>query len=106
MRGVGQKRHDHDADVAPAPEGSEHRHHDSGAAAQPSPETFKAGAEAMASSKHHPLPLRIFFLIVSLGLFTSTITGLYMSYVYVRNKVLITVTLIAGIVIPLALVFV
>lgn len=53
-------------------------------------------------SKSH-LPLKIFFLLVSLGLFTSTLTGLYMSYKYERNKILVTLLLIAGAVIPLAL---
>ncbi len=44
--------------------------------AQPSP----------AVPKPHTLPLKIFFLIVSIGLFTSTITGLYMAYKYIRNR--------------------
>jgi hypothetical protein len=56
-----------------------------------------------APSKHHPLPLRIFFLIVAIGLFTSTLTGLYMSYKYVRNKVAVTLTLVAGLILPILL---
>jgi hypothetical protein len=51
----------------------------------------------------HPLPLKIFFLLVAIGLFLSTLTGLYMSYRFVRNKRLITATLAAGTVLPLAL---
>jgi hypothetical protein len=53
--------------------------------------------------KHNPLPLKIFFLLVALGLFISTLTGLYMSYKYIRNRVLITTILLAGVVIPILL---
>jgi hypothetical protein len=56
--------------------------------------------------KHNPLPLKIFFLIVSIGLFTSTLTGLYMSYKFIRNKALITALLLAGIIIPVAMVLI
>jgi len=55
---------------------------------------------------HHPLPMKIFFLLVSIGLFTSTITGLYLSWKYTRNRIAITVTLLAGIIVPVILVFV
>ena len=68
-----------------------------------------AGASAPAgvmARVHHSLPLKIFFLIVSVGLFTSTVTGLYMSYKYVRNRVLVTAALVLGAVIPVVLVFV
>ena len=58
---------------------------------------------APAVTKPHTLPLKIFFLIVSIGLFTSTITGLYMSYKYIRSRYLVTAILIAGIVLPIAL---
>jgi uncharacterized iron-regulated membrane protein len=52
------------------------------------------------------LPMKLFFALVSLGLLTSTFTGLYMSYKYIRNAKLITALLIAGILIPIALTFV
>lgn len=52
---------------------------------------------------HNSLPLKIFFLIVSAGLFASTSTGLYMSYKYSRNKVLLAILFIAGIVVPISL---
>ena len=55
---------------------------------------------ASPARTRNPVPLRVFFVLVCLGLFTSTITGLYMSYKYVRNTRLVTLTLIAGIVIP------
>jgi hypothetical protein len=49
------------------------------------------------------MPLKIFFLLVSIGLFISTLSGLYMSYKYIHNKLLITVVLFAGIVLPVIL---
>ena len=36
------------------------------------------------ASKHNPLPLKIFFLIVSIGLFANSLTGLYMSSNFMR----------------------
>ena len=47
--------------------------------------------------------MKIFFLIVAVGLFTSTLTGIYMSYKFMRNRILVTALLIAGIIIPLVL---
>src|SRR6266478_8855850 len=68
--------------------------------AQPSPtppiEAPKPTGEA-ARKSHNPLPLKYFFLLVSIGLFASTLSGLYMSYKYVRNTRLITVMLLLGI---------
>jgi hypothetical protein len=37
------------------------------------------------------------------GLLTSTVTGIYMSYKYERSRVAVTATLIAGVVVPLLL---
>jgi hypothetical protein len=47
--------------------------------------------------------MKIFFLIVSIGLFLSTVTGIYMSYKYTRRAWLITALLIAGVALPLLL---
>jgi len=49
------------------------------------------------------LPLKIFFLIVSIGLLTSTLTGIYMAYKYTRRSWVVTVVLAAGAVIPVLL---
>jgi len=49
------------------------------------------------------LPMKIFFLFVSLGLLTSTLTGIYMAYKYGRSKLVVTLILLAGVVVPLAL---
>ncbi len=74
-----------------------------GATANPAPVAAAPGAP---EQKRHPLPLRIFFLLVCVGLFSATATGLYMSYKYTRNKVLVTVALVAGVVVPWVLVYV
>jgi len=58
---------------------------------------------AMNGPSHNPLPMKIFFLVVGVGLFLSTMTGLYMSYMYSRNKTVLGVTFLAGIVIPILL---
>jgi len=49
------------------------------------------------------LPLKIFFLFVSLGLFTSTLTGIYMAYKFNRSKLVVTGLLLAGVILPLLL---
>jgi hypothetical protein len=57
-------------------------------------------AAAPKSRTYHPLPLKIFFLVVSVGLLMSTLIGLYMAYRYNRDVRLITVVLFAGTMIP------
>ena len=63
--------------------------------------TAPAGAARPAQKKH--LLMKIFFLVVSVGLLISTMTGIYMAYRYNRSKLIVTVLLAAGIVVPLAL---
>lgn len=65
----------------------------------------KSLPSAAQAKPHNSLPLKLFFLLVSVGLFISTISGLYMSYRYSRNRKLITALLIAGVIIPIALLF-
>ena len=67
------------------------------AAARKGGDAPKSGPEA----SH--LPLKIFFLLVAIGLFTSTLTGITMAYMYERGKLLVTALLLAGVVIPLLL---
>lgn len=66
-------------------------------AGQPQPST-------LATKQRQHLPLKLFFVLVSLGLLISTVTGIYMAYKYDRNKLLVTGLLVAGIVVPLVLV--
>ena len=49
------------------------------------------------------LPLRIFFLVVALSLFLSTLSGLYLAWKYRRDRILATALLLAGIVVPILL---
>ena len=49
------------------------------------------------------LPMKIFFLVVAIGLFFSTLTGITMAYLYTRNRILVTALLIAGILVPIIL---
>jgi hypothetical protein len=65
-----------------------------------SPAASASNAEVPTAKPHNTLPLKLFFLLVAIGLFTSTISGLYMSYKFIRNKALITAILIAGMIVP------
>ena len=51
----------------------------------------------------NPLPLKIFSALVALGLFISTLLGIYMAYRYSRKPGLITALLLAGVVVPIVL---
>lgn len=77
-----------------------------GSSALSSKPADRAAPGTAPEPKSHPLPLKIFFLIVAVGLFTSTLSGVYMSYKYAGNKSLITALLIAGAILPVILVFV
>jgi hypothetical protein len=58
---------------------------------------------APSTPKHNLLPLKIFFVVVGLSLFTSTLSGLYLAWKYRRDRILATAALIAGIVVPILL---
>jgi hypothetical protein len=76
------------------------------AARQALPAAVSEASPATPERTHHPLPLKIFFLIVSVSLFLSTLTGIYMSYKYMRNRTMVTALLILGTAIPVILAFV
>lgn len=60
--------------------------------------------QALATqASHNPLPLRIFFLIVGLSLFTSTASGIYLAWKYRRDRLIVAGLLLAGILAPLLL---
>jgi hypothetical protein len=73
------------------------------AEAKPDPAPAQPQQPAASQKQKNLLPMKIFFLIVAIGLFCSTLTGLFMAYKFVRNKVAITLTLVAGIAVPLLL---
>lgn len=96
--------------------GQIHKHQ--GVIPQPPPAPPKSAAAATDLSAAPPMPapkavppgkshkaMKFFFLVVCIGLFTSTITGLIMSYKYSRNKLYVIGALVAGIVIPAVLLF-
>jgi hypothetical protein len=60
-------------------------------------------ADSPAPKPKSLLPMKIFFGLVAVGLFVSTLTGLYMSYRYTRNTRLVTAALAAGVVLPVLL---
>jgi hypothetical protein len=81
---------------------------------QPAPQAAAAGKveapkpqpSAPSQPPHNPLPMKIFFGITALGLVVSTLTGLYMAWQYTRRKGLVAAVFVAGIVIPIGLLFV
>ena len=56
-----------------------------------------------AKDIHAPSPMKFYFLFVALGLVVSTLLGLYMSYKFNRNRTAVTGTLLAGIIVPVAI---
>jgi hypothetical protein len=68
-----------------------------------SPQATSAQPVTLESKQLQHLPLKIFFLVVALGLFISTLTGIYMAYKYERRRLLVFGTLLAGILVPLLL---
>lgn len=62
-------------------------------------------ADAPPAKAKNLLPMKLFFALVSVGLFISSVTGLYMSYKYIRNAALITALWIAGIILPVLLTY-
>jgi hypothetical protein len=61
----------------------------------------KSPAPAPAAPPKNHIAMKAFFLLVALGLFTSTLTGTYMAYKYSRSKLVVTCLLLAGIILPL-----
>jgi hypothetical protein len=68
--------------------------------ASPAPPASTAPAPPATPPPGH-LPEKLFFFLVCLGLFTSTLTGLYMSFRYNSNKTAVAILLTLGVVLPL-----
>ena len=66
-------------------------------------EASRGTSHAPTRSAHHPLLLKVFFVIVSLGFLSSVLTGVYMSYKYNRNQRLVTAVLLVGLITPVLL---
>jgi hypothetical protein len=72
----------------------------------PKPDAPKPDAPATPPSRLPVLanlPMRLFFGLIAIGLFTSTLTGLFMAWKYNRSKPLVAGVFVAGIAIPLLL---
>ena len=52
------------------------------------------------------MPMKLFFGLVAISLFTSTLTGLYMAWKYARSKLVVSSLFVAGIVVPLLILFI
>jgi len=53
-----------------------------------------------APEKRNPWPMKIFFVLVSLSLFLSTVTGICMGWRYTRHRRRYGMTLAAGVAVP------
>jgi len=53
-----------------------------------------------APDKHNLWPMKIFFVLVSLSLLLSTLTGIYMGWRYTRDRRRYGATLAAGVLVP------
>jgi hypothetical protein len=72
----------------------------------PSTAASPKAPDAPAPRKKNLLPMKLFFLLVAIGLFLSTLSGIPMAYKYDRSKLTVTALLLAGIVVPLVLLLV
>jgi hypothetical protein len=68
---------------------------------QPANQSPKASAPEPPKPTH--LPMKLFFVLVALGLASSTLSGIFMAYKYERSKLAISGLLLAGIAVPLLL---
>lgn len=63
-------------------------------------------AEVASHSRRNPLPMKVFFALIALGLFTSVSSGLYMAWRFSRRPGLFGGVLLGGAVAPLLLLLV
>lgn len=63
-------------------------------------------AQSPRPAQHNPLPLRIFFLVVGISLALSTFTGLWMSWKYRRSRALLYGLFVAGVIVPIVLMWI
>lgn len=65
--------------------------------------TAQMSAPVAAKPQKNLLPMKIFFALVALSLFLSTLSGLYMACRYSRNARRISLIFAAGVIVPLCL---
>jgi hypothetical protein len=61
------------------------------------------GPDRPTALPRNTMPMKMFFLLVAVGLLFSTVTGVYMSYKFSRDRLVTTIVLVAGVVVPVAL---
>lgn len=71
---------------------------DAAANAAPAPRT--GDKPTPAAPKRNPWPMKVFFVLVSLSLILSTLTGAWMGWRYTRHRRRYGATLVAGVVVP------
>ncbi|MGH8216844.1 MAG: PepSY domain-containing protein [Rhodanobacteraceae bacterium] len=66
----------------------------------------RAGDKPSPAARQRNLwPMKVFFVLVSLSLFLSTVSGVYMGWRYARNRRRYGATLAAGVAVPVLLLF-
>jgi hypothetical protein len=97
------QQNQHSAGVAD----NQHAHGESGSrpgnANQPGPAQNAPAPFTGPTKRQQHVPLKIFFVLVSLGLLLSSLTGIYMAYKYQRSRITVTAVLVLGMVTPLIL---
>ena len=78
---------------------------------RPRPASVEARAPAPGTThapvvRRNPLPMKLFFGVVALGLFASVCSGLYMAWCFGRRRRLLGAALLGGIALPLLLLLV
>lgn len=71
--------------------------------ADAAPATAAAPVHATPAVRRNPLPMKVFFAVVALGLFASVCSGLYMAWRFSRRPRVFGAVLFGGIAVPLLL---
>ena len=61
------------------------------------------GADDASKSRRNLLPMKVFFALIALGLFSSVLSGLYMAWRFSRRPDWFVAVLASGVAVPLAL---
>ncbi|WP_158882356.1 PepSY domain-containing protein [Rhodanobacter sp. L36] len=78
---------------------------DAPAAEHASPASDRPADNGQAKPKKNLLPMKLFFAFIALSLLLSVLTGLYMAWRFSRRPALFSAVFVAGIAMPLLLMF-
>ncbi len=76
------------------------------AESQAAPSRAVPRAGGASKPQRNPLPIKVFFALIALGLFTSVLSGLYLAWRFSRRPRLFGGVLLGGVVAPLLLLLV